>query len=239
MRRIGFSTGSLALGDFTRALDMLRDKDVEIVELSALRQPELPILLKALDRLDLAQFSYIAIHAPSRIEPGSERHIVESLGAVSGRGWPIVVHPDAIVDFDLWQRFGDLLLIENNDKRKTVGRTASELRSVLKRIPDAALCLDLGHCRQVDPTMSEAALILTEFKNRIRQLHVSEVNSQSHHDPLTVSAIIAFNKVSHLIPDEVPVILETPVARTEEIEAEIGYAREALPPQNAPVAMAI
>jgi hypothetical protein len=239
MRRIGFSTGALALGDFPRALEMLRGKAAEIVELSALRQPELPVLLRALDHLNVTQFSYVAIHAPSKIEPGSERETVESLGTVSDRGWPIVIHPDAITDFDLWRRFGNLLLVENNDKRKTVGRTASELRAVLKRIPDAGLCLDLGHSRQVDPTMSEAALILREFKGRIRQLHLSEVNSQSRHDPLTVSAIIAFNKVSHLIPDEVPIVLETPVARAEEIDAEIECAREALPPQNTLVAMAI
>ena len=76
--------------------------------------------------------------------------------------------------------------------------------------------------------MNEAFLILREFKPRLRQLHVSEVNSRSTHDPLSEASIRAFEEVSQLIPEEVPVILESPVGETE-VEAEIEHARLALP----------
>lgn len=49
MRMIGFSTGALALGDYRHALEMLVDKDVNALELSALRQDELQPLVEDLD----------------------------------------------------------------------------------------------------------------------------------------------------------------------------------------------
>jgi hypothetical protein len=75
--------------------------------------------------------------------------------------------------------------------------------------------------------MSEAAAILQCFKDRLRQLHISEVNSQSKHDPLTFESILAFRKVAHLIPEHVPVIVESRVAQ-DEVEDEIQNVHNAL-----------
>jgi len=228
MRPIGFSTGALAYADFRKGVRILLENDVPVVELSALRQGELAPLVDALDTLDLSRFSYISFHAPSKLEEGTEPEVIAVLSQVIERGWPVIVHPDVIQEFGLWETFRDLLLIENMDKRKAVGRTASELAFFFESLPEASLCLDLGHARQVDPTMSEASLILEKFGNRLRQLHISEVNSRSTHDPLTAGALMAFRRVSRLIPDEVPVILESPVSG-DQVEIEIRLARMALP----------
>lgn len=228
MRPIGFSTGALAYSDFRRGLAILNRSHTAVVELSALRENELAPLIEDLASLDLSRFKYISVHAPSRYEPSHERAIVELLKSVMNRKWPIILHPDTVHDFVAWDVFRDLLLIENMDKRNQTGRTAQELSAIFARLPHAGLCFDLGHCRQVDPTMNEAYLILRDFGARLRQLHVSEVNSRSTHDPLSGSSIGAFAKISHLIPEHVPVILESPVAETE-VEAEIEHARLALP----------
>ena len=66
MRDIGFSTGALALGDFRSALHMLEGHNCPAVELSALREAELPGLMDALADLDLGRFKYISVHAPSK-----------------------------------------------------------------------------------------------------------------------------------------------------------------------------
>jgi hypothetical protein len=68
MKCIGFSTGALARGDFRRALQMLSGKNVNAVELSALRQDELAPLVQQLGQLDLSRFQYISFHAPSAME---------------------------------------------------------------------------------------------------------------------------------------------------------------------------
>jgi hypothetical protein len=72
-RRLGFSTGALACGDFRRALAMLgRMRSVCVVELSALREAELEPLAEAVDNdLDLDQFSSCRAGTSPRWTAGS------------------------------------------------------------------------------------------------------------------------------------------------------------------------
>jgi hypothetical protein len=231
MRCIGFSTGALARSDFRRALQMLTGKNVSAVELSALRQDELVPLIEQLELLDLSPFKYISFHAPSSMERSFEPLALELLQQVAARKWPIIVHPDAMCTPSEWRRLGDCLCVENMDKRKPIGQTAKHLAEIFETVPDASLCFDIGHARQVDPTMSEASAILHQFRHRIRQLHVSEVNTQSKHDPLSFESILAFHKVSHLVPVDVPVILESKVEESE-INGEIESALNALSADN-------
>jgi len=232
MRHIGFSTGALARADVHRGLEMVQRQSLRVVELSALRQNELLPLIQQLDHLNLRNFEYISFHAPSSMEPGFEPTALKLLERVKARGWPLIVHPDAMYNIQDWAGFGELLCIENMDKRKPVGQTAADLGRIFAELPAASLCFDLGHARQIDPTMSEAALILTQFKSRLKQLHVSEVNSQSKHDPLTLEAIMAFQRVSSLIPQDVPVILESRVDESH-MKAEIANTLSALDPAAA------
>jgi len=172
---------------------------------------------------------YVSIHAPSKIEQENEALVAKRLRGLLTRGWPIVVHPDAIRDFSLWREFGSLLCIENMDKRKPIGRSANELGLVFDQLPEASLCFDIGHARQVDTTMTEAYLILEEFGGRLRQVHISEVDTGSRHNPLSYASIMAFQEVAHRIPESVPIILQTPAADEAEMMGEIAKAREALP----------
>jgi hypothetical protein len=229
MKCIGFSTGALARNDFRRALQMLADKEVSAVELSALRQDELEPLVAQLGQLELGQFQYISFHAPSSMERSFEPRALELLQQVAARKWPIVVHPDAMHTPAEWARLGDCLCIENMDKRKPIGQTATDLARIFEILPDASLCFDIGHARQVDPTMSEAWTILQRFRDRLKQLHVSEVNTQSKHDPLSLESVLAFQRVSHLVPTDVPIILESRVEESE-INEEIQSALNALNP---------
>jgi hypothetical protein len=210
-RRIGFSTGALAFGDFRKGLDLVRQREIRTVELSALRDRELRPLLDALDELPLGGIDYISLHAPSRLEDLDEETVCSLLRQLIPRGWPIIVHPDVMRQPHLWQGFGAVLCIENMDKRKPVGRTVVELEPFFKQFPDATFCFDIGHARQVDPSMTQAALLLRRFGARLKQVHMSEVTSSSRHDALSLTALTAFREVAHLLPDEVPIILETVV----------------------------
>ena len=227
MRPIGFSTGALALGDAARALAMLAGSRTTAVELSALRLPELAPLLALLPTLDLSAFEYVSLHAPSRYDAAEERQIVDALAAVVPFGWPIVVHPDAIHDFGAWRGLGALVAIENMDQRKPIGRTARELEGIFKKLPEARFCFDIGHARQIDHTMGEAYFLVQELGPRLAQLHVSEVDAQSRHDPLSRDAVAAFRKVAPWVPEGVPLILETPSAPSE-LAAQASLAVEAL-----------
>ena len=229
MGPLGFSTGALALGDVRRALELLSGTELEAVELSALRQSELRPLVESLDTLDLRQFRYVSFHAPSAIDPEFEAEAVALLGQVVRRGWPVIVHPDAMHDVERWSIFGRLLFIENMDKRKPIGQRASDLARFFDRLPESRMCFDIGHARQVDPTMSEATAILEAFGDRVAELHVSEVNSQSKHDPITLASKIAFQEVAHLLSRNVPVILESRVSEGQ-IASEVKNVLAALRP---------
>src|SRR5579864_5701152 len=153
MRTIGFSTGALARNDFRRALRMLQGKQVTAIELSALRELELLPLVEQLDELDLKGFQYTDFHAPSSMDEAFEAVALRALEQVATRNWPIIVHPDAMHRWSEWARFGDLLCIENMDKRKPIGQTAADLARIFEALPRASFCFDVGHARQVDPTM--------------------------------------------------------------------------------------
>jgi hypothetical protein len=228
MRPIGFSTGAIAKGDFRRALEMMAPLRLPAVELSALRLRELPHLAEAAGELSLSEYRYISVHAPSNFAVADERRVVSLLRGLADRGWPIVVHPDVIFTDALWVEFGNKLLIENNDKRKSAGRTARELQALFARFPEAGLCFDIGHARQVDPTMNEAYLIL-QGQADLSQVHISEVNSFSRHEPLSSAAIEASRRVADLVPEHVPIILETLIDQGQStMEQELFRASEAL-----------
>jgi len=224
---IGFSTGALAYADFRKGLQVLRLGNITAVEISALRMAEWAPLVGSLDDLDLSAFEYASIHLPSAMNAADERFVAQSLQPILDRRFPMILHPDTINDFGVWRALGGLVCVENMDKRKLIGRTETELDSIFRELPYANLCFDIGHAAQVDPTMTEAYFILKCYREKITQVHVSEVNSRSRHDSLSYATIQSFRDVSHMIPAGLPIILETPVA-PEKMQEEINKARFAL-----------
>jgi hypothetical protein len=224
--RIGFSTGAVAFGDFRLGLERLTPHQLYATELSALRGQELAPLVDALADLDLGRYRYVSFHAPSRFEASDERRIVKLLHRIAELGWPIVCHPDAIHETALWTPLARSLCFENLDKRKPIGRVANELDAIFDRFPESSLCLDLGHAWQVDRTMSEAREMIRRFRDRIKQVHVSEVNTQSEHVPLTLASTTAYMKVAEYIPDEAPWIIESAVSSSNDISREIECVRQ-------------
>jgi hypothetical protein len=211
MRPFGYSTGALAYGDFDRALRMLDGLDVEAIELSALRVHELPRLLDFSRQADLSRFSHISVHAPTDYACNEEVNLVEQLGYFVEKGWPIIAHPDVISDYSVWRHLGPLLCIENMDKRKPIGRTVEELERIFEKLPEAQMCFDIAHARQVDTSMTEAYRLAKVFHGRIKQIHISVVSTSSKHDVISTNVAHAFHEVSYLIPSTIPAILETPV----------------------------
>jgi hypothetical protein len=227
VRRIGFSTGAIARGDFRSALSLIRRYDLDVVELSALRVAELRPLVEVIPELDLRGFHFVSIHAPSKFSPEEEAGVLSLLCPLADQGFHIVAHPDTIFNPRRWQGLGDKLLIGNMDKRKPIGRTAGELEQFFVALPAARFCFDIGHVRQVDPSMTEAALLLNAFHNRLAEVHMSEVNTASRHDPLSINAVMAFSTVMGAIPEDVPIILETLIDQGQsDIQTEVRRAIE-------------
>jgi hypothetical protein len=226
MRRIGFSTGALAKGDFDLGLE-LQASHCTAVELSSLREEEIDRLVEALPTLDLSRFEFVSFHAPSKREKLTEAELVGKLERIKGFVQGIIVHPDLINDASLWRSLGDKVIIENMDQRKPIGRTAEELRPYFEVLPKARFCLDLGHAHQVDPTQAVTIELLKQFGSRLAELHISEVDTFSKHVAISASARTAFRRLASLFPADVPVIIES-VVEADEIEEEIAMAKESV-----------
>jgi len=161
----------------------------------------------------------------------SEEELVNLLEPIVQKGWPIITHPDIISDFKEWKKLGACLSIENMDKRKPIGRTTIDLDDIFNNLPAASFCFDIAHARQVDPTMTEGYLMVKKFKDKLKEIHISSVNTQSKHEPLTFESLLSFKKLSGFIPHNVPIILESPVPE-DQIEREMNLATSILLQEN-------
>jgi hypothetical protein len=75
--------------------------------------------------------------------------------------------------------------------------------------------------------MAEAHLILRDFGARLAEVHVSEVSTSSRDGALSFLAVRVFQQAAHLVGEEGPLILETPVPR-ERMREQMTLAQEAL-----------
>jgi hypothetical protein len=225
MRPIGFSSGALAKSDFRRGIELQRfNKRLTALELSALRAHELYPLADAVSGLDVRAFRYVSIHAPSELGALSEEEVV-SVFLRLPEEWPVVVHPDVIQEPHLWRRLGARICLENMDIRKRIGRTTAEMIEMFAALPEATFCLDIGHARQIDPTMGVAIEMLTVFRERLKQLHVSEVGTFGEHRGIGYLARCAFQKVAKFVATHIPIILES-IIQPEQIDRELNLAEE-------------
>ena len=225
MRPIGFSTGALAKGDFHQGIRLQAPyAEIAAIELSALRDSELGSLIAGIPQLDLTKFTYVSIHAPSKLVSLSEQTVIDQLWSLPRR-WPIVVHPDILHKDDEWRKFGSRLCLENMDNRKPIGRTVSEMENLFLRFPEASFCLDVGHAKQIDPTMTTALLMLRKFDSRLQQVHVSDVGARGEHLRLGRMARMAFARLAEHIPAHCPLIIESVVVAPSEIEPELKAVR--------------
>lgn len=222
---IGFSSGALRGMPGHRAVEKLAELRLAAIELSALREAELGAMIGLIE-FGAGRFEYISIHLPSRLHMVSDAELIGNVAKWGGR-WPLIVHPDIVARRDPWESLGERLLVENMDQRKANGRTYEELRWVRAELPRAGFCVDLAHARQVDPTMALAATLLTRFRDRLGQVHLSEVDSAGTHKRISASAAASFRSVAHLIPEGTPIILES-VVDASEVLAEIEVVAEIL-----------
>jgi hypothetical protein len=208
---VGASTGYMVdhRGDWTKLVSEALEISSFAIELSALSERELPNLIEFLSREMWLPFRYISVHAPSKGRAMPERQLTRLLAALPRSIDAVVVHPDVIEDPQNYALLGRRLVIENMDDRKGGGRDASELKPYFEALPEAGLCFDIAHAGSIDETMTMGAEILDSFTGRLRHVHLSSLDADSHHVPLTPSDADRFSPLLDRCRD-VPWILEAP-----------------------------
>ncbi len=193
--------------DWVRLVDDSAAWSSIAIELSAVSADELPGLLSYLHGAPRLPFLFISVHAPSKGFIGDEARLVEELGHVPPWVDAIVVHPDTISDRALYRRLGRRLVIENMDTRKQAGHTGKDLEAFFAELPEARLCLDFAHAKDVDPTLAVAADLLQRFASRLSHVHISSLDEDRHHITLTDEDQLLFRPFLDRCRD-VPWILE-------------------------------
>jgi hypothetical protein len=77
--------------------------------------------------------------------------------------------------------------------------------------------------------MTEAFLTRSRFRDKLVEIHISEANGASQHDPIPHRAKIAFQQIARMNPEWNPVIIESRVTPAQ-IVTEASRAIEALAP---------
>jgi hypothetical protein len=193
--------------DWVRLVDESAAWSSIAVELSAVSADELPGLLGYLHGAPRLPFLFISVHAPSKGFTEDEARLVEELCRVPPWVDTIVVHPDTISAPGTYSRLRRRLAIENMDTRKQAGHTAEDLEAVFAELPEARLCLDLAHAKDVDPTLAVAADLLQRFASRLSHVHLSSLDEARHHITLTDKDQLLFRPLLDRCRD-VPWILE-------------------------------
>lgn len=226
----GFSTGALERGEFRVACDWMAESNVGAIELSALRLAELRPLVEQVESLPMDAFTYVSFHAPIAFPESLEEDVVELLAKIAKQEWNVIVHPDVIYDPARWRILGSRLLIENMDRRKSTGRFVNELDALFQALPDAGLCLDVAHARQLDTTLTLLLELITVFAKRIREIHISELDSRCAHHRMSASAVRDYMRIKEFISEGTPVIVESMLdgVQNQERLAELNLAYKAL-----------
>jgi sugar phosphate isomerase/epimerase len=211
----GASTGYMlqTRGDWAAQVAIATELSPAAVELSVLSEAEVEGLQRYLHGEPALPFRYVSIHGPSKGRQMSERQLAEMLHEIARGAHAIVLHPDTIVDAGPYETLGTKLVLENMDARKQDGRTVEELSSWFQRLPDAGFCFDIAHAHSLDHSMGIAEELLDAFRGRLRHLHVSSLDENSSHAPLSEEDEALFAPLLNRCRD-VPWILEAPPRRS-------------------------
>ncbi len=180
-----------------------------VAELSALSEPELEGLRCFLGRTSPLPFRYLSVHAPTKERRLSEPSLVARLSGLPWSVSAIVTHPDVVEDASLYGRLGRRLVFENLDARAPRDQLV-ELAQLFDALPDAGFCLDVAHAWSVDPTMESAHELLDAYRDRLRHVHVSSLDPEHRHAPVTVEHASLYEPVLARCRD-VPWVLEAPL----------------------------
>lgn len=225
---LGASTGAIAKDDFTHAIDIMNKIDaLTAIEISFLKTTgeKLKSFIAGIKQLYLRKYKYISIHAPTTLPDFSEKQLAVILQVFAVNCWNIVIHPNLLTDFGMWKDFGKMLCVENMDSRKPPCQTAESMERFLENLPEASICLDIAHARQIDPTLIEILRITDTFGDRIKQVHISELNYEGRHTTISDSCANDYNYIAERIK-HLPQIIESPVKNETELLNEIDIIQK-------------
>lgn len=220
MRQIGFSHGDLfKIHDvYTKEnIELLKGCGSNALEINChhVRDTELVDIIIPY----IKDFEYVSLHTPCDTRYGNNHETRALLSKLENmylraNAKLAVVHPDLVDDWSVFDDYNINWAVENMDARKDDFKDVYSLKNFFINHPSWSLVLDVGHCNDNDKTMVLAEDIISELKDKIKEIHLS--GYLVFHDPLyrtKQTEIIDYCKKL-----EVPIIIESTFDVSDGIE---------------------
>lgn len=239
---IGFSTGGVALADqppLAERIRALKAMGCNAIELGFVRAScARDELVPGIDPALLEGFVFVSLHAPGGKWPwnnAEKTHVmlqqIENIHRAHPLG-AVVVHPDAVPDYSVFDDYTFPVAYENQDCKKPQYKTVEAMQTFFAQ-RDYPFVLDLQHCASNDPTLATVQDFIAAFSGRLVEIQVAAVDPVSFADP---DAGAVKHAMLHLVPSEnilaalkqfcnVPIIIEGSSQTLKEAEKELAFVR--------------
>lgn len=230
MKRIGFGNGSLwKIADkYSKStINILKDCGNDVLETCINSLSEVDKIERIVP--DVKDFLYKSIHLPTDVVYKNDQRTRQLLDTVVDyykkiTANLILVHPDLVEDWEIFDKYKLNWAVENMDKEKQKYKTAEDLAEFFKLKPDWKLVLDFNHCYTNDKTMVLADDIISQFKDKITEIHLSGYSEL--HDPLFITKqnfILDYCKEL-----DAPIVIESVFDSIDDVKKEYNYIKEYL-----------
>lgn len=239
MPNIGFTHGSLyrAMDKFSPELfELLAKFGKQSIEISCMLANEVELLPSILPFIK----GYVrkSIHFPTNVRYTNDEATRQMLSKISEFYQTInaelaVIHPDLIDDVSVFNDYPLAWAAENMDNRKPCFKSLDDMRKFFTDNPSWLMVLDVNHCFSNDTSMKLAYDLTTEFRDRIKEIHLS--GYIDYHEPLFQTQQEEIMRAC--LDLDVPIIIESTFKDSEHTKQEFEYItnyfeRHSLPPST-------
>jgi hypothetical protein len=224
-RHIGFSHGVLhrILEIYSKeALELYQKCSSEVLEVCINKMEDLPKLGTI---IPFAQgFTRKSIHLPVHFTYRSDEKTKQLLDEIASFSRQIqaellLVHPDLVEDWSVFDLYNENWAIENMDNRKECYKTPEELQTFFEQRPHWKFVLDVNHCFSNDETMKIAKQFLASCGDHLAEIHLSGYTE--YHEPLFQTQQESILNVCK--PLNVPIVIESTFDQVDDLKREYDY----------------
>ena len=226
---LGFNTGRLEKISLEEKMKTFLELGCNALEISFMDFADGEIFDRELGKFNLSNFKYLSLHTPvHNMFYKNDEKTKEVLCKVAEyhkkyNFKTIVVHPSLVEDFSIFTDYNLPVAFENMDQRQNSYRNVFDMQKIFFET-NFNMVLDVNHCYVNDNTMKLAVDFYDNFKDRIKEIHLS--GYETHHENLYKTKQIEIIKA---IPDfNIPIIIESQQDSLEDIVNEYNYIISAL-----------
>jgi len=231
MRKIGFSHGTIykIIEKYQpSSIKIFKESGSNAIEICLYNASEVEQLANIKE--EVLDFSYKSIHLPTQnIVYKNDIQTLELLDKIEKfyneiNASLVLVHPDLVEDWNVFDNYKINWAIENMDNRKNKYKTMEELKEFFSKNINWKLVIDLNHCYSNDKTMNIAEDIISLFNDKIAEIHLSGYIEL--HEPLFITKqdfiIDLCDKIN------VPIIIESIFDNIDDVKKEYEYINKKL-----------